>query len=30
MPNVKAQDFMDNRFIKKLEDSGFVKALYSR
>jgi hypothetical protein len=30
MPNVKAQDFMDNRFIKELEDSGFVKALYSR
>jgi NitT/TauT family transport system substrate-binding protein len=29
-PNVKAQDFMDNRFIKELDDSGFIKALYSR
>jgi len=30
MPTVKAQDFMDNRFIKELQDSGFIKALYSR
>jgi NitT/TauT family transport system substrate-binding protein len=29
-PNVKAQEFMDNRFIKELEDSGFVKSLYAR
>lgn len=29
-PNVKASDFMDNRFIKELDDSGFIKALYSR
>jgi NitT/TauT family transport system substrate-binding protein len=29
-PNVKAQDFMDNRFIKELDDSGFIKSLYSR
>ena len=28
--NVKAQDVMDNRFIKELDDSGFIKALYSR
>ena len=27
-PNVKAADFMDNRFIKELEDSGFIKSLY--
>lgn len=27
-PNVKAQDFMDNRFIKELDDSGFIKSLY--
>jgi NitT/TauT family transport system substrate-binding protein len=27
-PNVKAQDFMDNRFIKELDESGFIKALY--
>lgn len=30
MPPVKAQDFMDNRFIKELDDSGFIKSLYSR
>jgi NitT/TauT family transport system substrate-binding protein len=29
-PNVKAQDFMDNRFIKELDDSGFIKSLYNR
>jgi len=29
-PNVKAQDFMDNRFIKELDDSGFIKALYAK
>lgn len=29
-PNVKASDFMDNRFIKELDESGFIKALYSR
>lgn len=29
-PAVKASDFMDNRFIKELDDSGFIKALYSR
>jgi NitT/TauT family transport system substrate-binding protein len=27
--NVKPQDVMDNRFIKELDDSGFIKALYS-
>jgi len=27
-PNVKAQDFMDNRFIKELDESGFIKSLY--
>ena len=30
MPPVKARDFMDNRFIKELDDSGFIKSLYSR
>ena len=29
-PPVKAQDFMDNRFIKELDDGGFIKALYGR
>jgi len=29
-PSVKAADFMDNRFIKELDDSGFIKALYNR
>ncbi len=29
-PNVKAADFMDNRYIKELDDGGFIKALYSR
>ena len=29
-PNVKAADFMDNRFIKELDESGFIKGLYSR
>jgi len=27
-PNVKVQDFMDNRFIKELDDSGFIDELY--
>ncbi len=27
-PSVKAADFMDNRFIKELDDSGFIKSLY--
>lgn len=27
---VKPQDVMDNRFVKELDDSGFIKALYSR
>lgn len=27
-PNVKAAEFMDNRFIKELDESGFIKALY--
>jgi NitT/TauT family transport system substrate-binding protein len=26
--NVRAQEFMDNRFIKELDDSGFIKSLY--
>jgi ABC-type nitrate/sulfonate/bicarbonate transport system substrate-binding protein len=29
-PAAKAQDFMDNRFIKELDESGFIKALYSK
>jgi ABC-type nitrate/sulfonate/bicarbonate transport system substrate-binding protein len=29
-PNVKAQDFMDNRFIKELDDSGFIQKLYGK
>jgi NitT/TauT family transport system substrate-binding protein len=29
-PNVKVQDFMDNRFIKELDDSGFIQKLYPR
>ncbi len=29
-PNVKAQDFMDNRFIKELDESGFIKSLYAK
>ena len=28
LPNVKAAEFMDNRFIKELDDSGFIKSLY--
>jgi ABC-type nitrate/sulfonate/bicarbonate transport system substrate-binding protein len=28
--NVKAQDFMDNRFIKELDESGFIKSLYEK
>ncbi len=27
-PNVKASEFMDNRFIKELDGSGFIKSLY--
>jgi len=26
----KVQEFMDNRFVKELDDSGFIKALYGR
>ena len=26
----KVQDFMDNRFVKELDDSGFIKTLYER
>lgn len=29
-PAAKVQDFMDNRFIKELDDSGFIKALYAK
>jgi len=29
-PNVKAQDFMDNRFIKELDESGFIQKLYAK
>ena len=29
-PNVKASEFMDNRYIKELDDSGFIKTLYGR
>ena len=29
-PNVKAAEFMDNRFIKELDDSGFIQKLYAR
>jgi len=28
MSNVKPQEFMDNRFVKELDESGFIKALY--
>jgi NitT/TauT family transport system substrate-binding protein len=28
LPNVKAAQFMDNRFVKELDDSGFIKSLY--
>ena len=28
--NAKVQDLMDNRFIKELDDGGFIKALYGR
>ncbi len=28
--NVKAQDFMDKRFIKELDESGFIKSLYAK
>ncbi len=29
-PPAKAQDFMDNRFIKELDESGFIKSLYTK
>ncbi len=29
-PNVSAQDFMDNRFIKELDERGFINSLYRR
>jgi hypothetical protein len=29
-PAAKAEDFMDNRFIKELDESCFIKALYSK
>ena len=29
-PAVKAADFMDNRFIQELDDSGFINALYAK
>ena len=29
-PPAKAQDFMDNRFIKELDEGGFIKALYAK
>jgi ABC-type nitrate/sulfonate/bicarbonate transport system substrate-binding protein len=29
-PAAKVQDFMDNRFIKELDDSGFIKGLYQK
>ena len=28
--NVKAQDFMDHRFIRELDESGFIKSLYAK
>lgn len=28
-PNLKPREFMDNGFIKELDDSGFIRALYS-
>lgn len=28
--NLKPQEFMDNAFIKELDDSGFIRTLYSR
>ena len=29
-PHADPKDFFDNRALKELEDSGFVKELYSR
>jgi ABC-type nitrate/sulfonate/bicarbonate transport system substrate-binding protein len=29
-PAAKVQDFMDNRFIKELDESGFIKGLYQK
>ena len=28
--NAKVQDFMDNRFVKELEEKGFIQSLYGR
>ena len=28
--NVKPQEFMDNQFIKELDESGFIKSLYAK
>jgi NitT/TauT family transport system substrate-binding protein len=28
--NAKAQDFMDNRFVKELDEADFIRALYNR
>ncbi len=28
--NARVQDFMDNRFVKELDDTGFIRALYNR
>ncbi len=28
--NAKVDDFMDNRFVKELEENGFIQSLYSR
>ena len=30
VPNLKPQEFMDNRFIKELDESGFIKSLYAK
>lgn len=27
--NAKVQDFIDNRFVKELEDTGFIRSLYA-
>jgi hypothetical protein len=29
-PAVNGVDFMENRFIKELDDTGFIKSLYAR
>jgi hypothetical protein len=28
--NTNVRDFMDNRFVKELEDMGFIRSLYTR